>query len=144
VKRSDKVGLSVTSLIIGLLMVMNKKQLSKGSTINYLNYMRKATSGLDAPAEDRLEVAKISREAMLLLVDQFKGTSDVVLETAVFVESLSFSFQRDLEEFCGYDYMLHMTRFVNKQDISDEVRSSYKLSDQLRDNIRKLVFDASS
>jgi len=125
-------------------MVMNKKQLSKGSTINYLNYMRKATSCLDAPAEERLEVAMISRDAMLLLVDQFKGTSDIVLETAVFVESLSFSFQRDLEEFCGKDYLLHMTRFVNKQDISDDVRSSYKLSDQLRDNIRKLVFDANS
>jgi len=141
-KRTDKIGLAVSSLLIGLLMVMSKKQLSKGSTINYLNYMRKATRNIDESDEDRKQVAEISREAMLLLVEQFKGSKDVVLETAVFVESLSFSFQSELEEFCGQDYLIHMQRFVNKQDVSDEVRSSYKLSDQLRDNIRKLVFHA--
>ena len=139
--RDTKVGMVAGSLILGLIKTMDKKQQIKGSTIAYTQYMKRATFNLVATKEERIPLAEITRDSMLMLVKQFKDRNQVMV-VATFVESLSMSFEKEMLSFYGSEYLNLMGRFANKQvQDSSFAKESYELSDQLVENIRKLIFD---
>ena len=86
-------------------------------------------------------MAETAHDSMMMLVEQFKGESENVMVVPVFVESLSFSFEKELNEFYGQEYMVRMLRFIDKQANDGQVSDSYVLSDTLVNNIRKITFD---
>ena len=77
---------------------------------------------------------------MLLLVETHKNEESLMV-ASTFIESMSFSFEKELTEFCGDKYMDLMTTFVNTLSYSGDVKESYQLADELRDNIRELIFE---
>lgn len=140
--REAKIAMVVGSLIAGLIKTMSKKEQVRGSTIRYIQYIHKGTVNLEATKEQRIQLANACRDSMLMLVEQFKGQNSI-MQVATFVESLSFSFERELLSFFGNEYISLMLRFTEKQVIDNALaKDSYVLSDQLRDNIRKIIFES--
>lgn len=139
--RDTTVAIATGSLILGLIKTMDLNQQHKGSTIAYTTLMRKHITKCDVAIEDRKKIAQISHDAMIMLVEQFKDSHSVMV-VATFVESLSYSFENELKLFFGSQYINLVDRFVLKQAVDSTIaKDSYELSDKLRDNIRKLIFD---
>jgi len=142
VTRSQSIAIVAGSIILGLIRSMNQKERFKGSTITLVDYVKKGIVNANASLSERQELANACKISMEQLLDQFRGTDIVILQIAIFVESLSFSFEKELTDFYGNEYINIMSRFTIKQFMdSKTARESYLLSDQLRDNIRKIVFD---
>lgn len=141
-KRTEAIAIVVASLILGLIKTMDLQQQIKGSTINYVSLMRKKIHKSKATKDEREKMAHTARDSMMMLVEQFSDGNCAVMQVATFVEALSFSFEDELTEFYGQDYMPRMLRFTDKQVVdSGLAKDSYTLSDQLKDNIRKITFD---
>ena len=138
--RGQRVGLVVASLLLGLIKTMDKKQQHKQTTIRYCDYMRASTNRVKGSDDVRKKLALICRDAMLLMVEKHKDEKSI-MEVGTFTESMSFSFEKELTEFCGDNYMELMSDFVLKQAFSGDVKESYQLADELRDNIRELIFE---
>jgi len=131
----------VGSLILGLIKVLDKPEQVKGSTIKFSQYIKKGTTKFKATKGQRKKLSEVCRDSMLMLVDNHEGENSTI-HVATFVESLSFSFEKELKAFYGSEYMNLMLRFCEKQVASSEhARESYSLSDELRDNIRKLIYE---
>ena len=139
--RNESVSIIVGSLLLGLIKTMDKSQQVKGSTIAYTNTMRTKIYKSKATQDDRKILSEVARDSMMMLVEQFEDQKSI-MQVATFVESISFSFNKELTEFFGKDYITRMIRFTEKQIVESELAGhSYELSDQLRNNIRKIIFD---
>ena len=95
ITRTEKIAMVVGSLILGLLNTMDRKQIFKSDTRAYTKYMRKSTRTLMATKKERTLLADCCRDSMLMMVEQFKD-QESIMQVAIFVESLSFSFEREL------------------------------------------------
>lgn len=140
-ERDKKVALIVCNLILGLIQTMDKQEQHKGSTIAYTTMLRKYIHRIDVTRKESEVVHTLCSISLEQLVEKFKE-QEMILQVATFVESLSFSFEKELIAFCGEEYMVKMMKFTDKQIvISDVARDSYVLSDTLKDTIRKVIFD---
>jgi hypothetical protein len=141
--RSKQIGLVVSALILGLLLTMDNEDRAKASYIRYFQLLKYKCRGVKLENEVRNKLAYVARDAMMALVDVYKDDSSAkVLQVSTFVLSLSYSFENELKSFAGGEYFTLMHRFTDKiNESSVYAKSSYILSDTLRDNIRKLIFD---
>lgn len=137
--RSESVAIVAGSLILGLMKTMDKEQQTKGSTVRYSTVLRKGIKTAYLTPEEREKLSYIAHDSMIQLVEQYED-AETPIQIATFIESLSFSFEKEMMEFYGKNYFIYMLRFIDKQ-VLDEVGKSYEVSDTLRDNIRKIVYD---
>lgn len=137
--RTEYVAVAAGALIVGLIKNMSAEQLAKGSTINLFSWIHNKIHRADLTPNERRFIAEIARDSMLDLVESYKD-KNAIMQIATFIESLSFSFENEIREFYGDEYMVRLCRFTEKQAVGN-VEDSYSLSDSLRDNIRKIIFD---
>ena len=141
--RNQRVGMAVGSLIVGLLKTMEHKQQVKASTIRLRQHIRVRNRSIKASLEDRQSVANICMDSMKMLVEQHQD-EESIMQIATFVESMLFSFEKEMIEMYGNEIVNLVLRFCEKQVVDSKLaKDSYELSDDLKDNIRKLIFDRS-
>ena len=139
--RGNYVAIVVGSLIAGLINILGKEELTKGSVIRLLSMLRCKIKYAQINIETRKKLANATRDSMLMLLDQHEGEQSK-MEVSTFIETLSFSFEKEMVEFFGNEYMTTVGRFVAKQvEEGCDIEDSYKLADDLRDNVRKIIFD---
>ena len=82
-------------------------------------------------------------DSMKMLVDQHQD-EESIMQVATFVESMMFSFEKEMIAMYGNQIVDLVLRFCEKQIVDSELaKDSYDLSDDLKNNIRKIIFDRS-
>jgi len=141
--RNEAVSIIIASQLIGLIKVMNKEEKTKGSVINYTQFLQKKIREVNYI--NRPELALVCRDSLMSLIEIDKQeTGNKKIAIATIAESLSFSFERELRSVFGDEYFIRLDRFVQKQSyngISEFAPYSYKMADNLRDAVRKYLFD---
>ena len=141
--RDERVGMAVGSLVVGLLKTMDSKEQAKASTIRLKQHIRAKNIKIKATFEERRSVADICLDSMKMLVDQHKDENSI-MQVATFIESLMFSFEKEMIKMYGNQIVDLVLRFCEKQVVDNKLaKESYELSDDLRNNIRKLIYDRS-
>ena len=141
--RDERIGMTVGSLIVGLLKTMDQKQQVKASTIKLKQHIRAKNIKIGASQDERQGVANICMDSMKMLVEQHKNEKSI-MQVATFVESMMFSFEKEMIAMYGNQIVDLVLRFCEKQVVDSKLaKDSYELSDDLKNNIRKLIFDRS-
>lgn len=141
-ERSEKISIIVGSLILGLLRILSTRQQNFYDIDRYMTLMRRRIQEVPDMPNERAALAGIAYNAMLHLVDQFPAGKSQTLQFATFIESISFSFEKELLSFFGAKYFDRMSRAALKlEQENTAAKTSYEIADALRDNIRKLIFE---
>ena len=141
--RDESVGMVIGSLIVGLLKTMDNKQQIKGSTIRLRQHIRAKNKKADASLDERQDIANVCMDSMKMLVEQHQD-EESIMQVATFVESIMFSFEKEMIAMYGNQIVDLVLRFCEKQVVDSKLaKDSYDLSDDLKNNIRKIVFDRS-
>jgi hypothetical protein len=141
--RDERIGMTVGSLIVGLLKTMDQKQQVKASTIKLKQHIRARNIKIGASQDERQDVANICMDSMKMLVEQHQD-EESIMQVATFVESMMFSFEKEMIAMYGNQIVDLVLRFCEKQVVDSKLaKDSYELSDDLKNNIRKLIFDRS-
>ena len=141
--RDERIGMTVGSLIVGLLRTMDQKQQVKASTIKLKQHIRARNIKIGASQDERQDVANICMDSMKMLVEQHQN-EESIMQVATFIESMMFSFEKEMIAMYGNQIVDLVLRFCEKQVVDSKLaKDSYDLSDDLKNNIRKIIFDRS-
>lgn len=138
-KRDIGIAVVVGSQIIGLLKTMPIEEQTKGAFINYSQFMRAKI--WKVKSSDRKKWSEVCYKSLTSLLD--KGFSNSITMNTL-VESLSFTFEKELKAFYGDDYFPRMMRFCDKHSYeysSEFAKDSYLVADALADAVRKEFFN---
>ncbi|MFK5937697.1 MAG: hypothetical protein QM497_04780 [Sulfurimonas sp.] len=142
--RDEAISIIIASQTIGLIRVMSKEEQKKGSVINFIQFLQKKIREVDYI--NRPKLAIVCRDSLLELVEiDEQCTGNKTIAVATILESLSYSFDKELRSVFGNEYFIKLDRFVTKQSydgISDYAPYSYAMADSLRDSVRKYLFKA--
>ena len=137
--RNTGIAVVVGSQILGLLNIMPKEEQVKGAFVNYTQFMRAKI--WKVKSKKREKWALVCKNSLMSLIG--KGfDKDITMSTLV--ESLSFTFEKELVAFYGTDYFPRMMRFCDKQTFdytSNYASDSYKVADALAAAVRKEFYD---
>jgi|GEM_PF-3661011 len=137
--RNTGIAVVVGSQILGLLNIMPREEQVKGAFVNYTQFMRAKIHKVKSKKREKW--ALVCKNSLMSLMG--KGfDKDITMSTLV--ESLSFTFEKELVAFYGKDYFPRMMRFCDKHshDYTSQFASeSYKVADALADAVRKEFFD---
>lgn len=139
-KRDMGIAVVVGSQILGLLKTMPIEEQTKGAFINYSQFMRAKIWKVNS--KDRKKWADVCYNSLTSLLG--KGFDNSITMTTL-VESLSFTFEKELKAFYGDDYFPRMMRFCDKHSYdytSEFAKDSYIVADALADAVRKEFYEA--
>ena len=136
-----EVGIAVVvgSQILGLLKTFPIEEQRKGAFINYTQFIR--TKIYKVKSNDRQKWAEVCYKSLSSLLG--KGLDNEITMSTL-VESLSFTFEKELKAFYGEDYFPRMVRFCNKHShdyTSEYAKDSYVVADILADAVRKEFYE---
>jgi hypothetical protein len=128
----------VGSYITYLISLTDKSSQTTGSSIRLRDMITKVTR-----ASKDMQLVGLANKSWDNVLTKHKD-EQLTISPAVTIESLYFSFERQLQELYGQHIAETVLRYVEKQqkgNVSKYAKDSYIAADSLRDELRKVIFE---
>ena len=128
----------VGSYITYLISLTDKSSQITGSSIRLRDMITKVTR-----ASKDIQLVELANKSWDNTLAEHKD-EQLTISPAITIESLFFSFERQLQELYGQHIITAVLSYTEKQqkgNVSKYAEDSYKVADSLRDSLRKVIFE---